>query len=115
MDFGATISRAFNIVLKHRALWVLGFLAALAGGGGGGTSFNLPSGRSVGSSTGTPSGQIPPEMQRFLDQLQQNSGAILAGAAGLICVLVLIGLVLRVISIIAEGGLIGGVEQIVRL
>ncbi len=114
MDFGATISRAFNVVLKNRALWFLGFLAALAGGGG--ASFNLPSGNFGGMGTGTGSGpgEIPPEMQRFFDMLQENIGAIIAGVAGLVCVVLVISLVLWVISTIAEGGLIGGVDQIER-
>ena len=112
MDFGATISRAFNVVLKNRALWFLGFLAALAGGSG--TSLNLPSGNFGGTGTGTGPNEIPPEMQRFFDALQENIGAIIAGVAGLVCVLLVISLVLWVIRPIAEGGLIGGVDQIER-
>ncbi|MCL6509684.1 MAG: hypothetical protein K6U78_03255 [Anaerolineae bacterium] len=110
MDFGATISRAFNIVLKHRALWILGFLASLIGGAGGSTSaFNAPSG----SFTPTgPTGDLPPEMQNFFEQLADNPGLILAGLMGFVCVLFLISIVLWVISIIAHGGLIGGVRQI---
>ena len=114
MDFGATISRALNIVLKHRALWVLGFLAALAGGGGGSANLNLPSGRSFGSPTSASGGQVPPEIQRFFDLFQQNQGAIIAGVLGLFCVLFAISIVLWLVSIVAQGGLIGGVEQIER-
>src|SRR5450759_2478461 len=36
MDFGATISRAFRIMWDNKVLWILGFLAALGGGGTGG-------------------------------------------------------------------------------
>jgi hypothetical protein len=110
MDFGATISRAFNITLKHRALWILGFLASLVGSAGSSTnSLNVPGG------SFTPSGPtegIPPEMQNFLNQLASNPGLILAGLAGFACVLLLIGVALWVISIIAHGGLVGGVQQI---
>lgn len=112
MDIGATISRAINITFKHRVLWVLGFLAALAGSGAGGNvNFRLPGGNFGGTSTG---GGMSPEMQRFFDMLQQNSGLIFAGVASLFCVILLISLVLWVVSIIARGGLIGAVDQIER-
>jgi|GEM_PF-595235 len=114
MDFGATISRAVNIVLRHRVLWVLGFLAALAGGGASVNNFNFSGGQFGRPGPGGAPGVVDPQLQRFLDLLQRNSGAILAGALGLICVFVLIGIVLGVIGIIAEGGLIGGVDQIER-
>lgn len=114
MDIGATISRAINITFKHRVLWVLGFLAALAGSGGSGNvSFQVPGGN-FGGSPGTTGGTMSPEMQRFFETLQQNSGLIFAGVAGLVCVLFLIFIVLWVVSIIARGGLIGAVDQIER-
>lgn len=113
MDIGATISRAINITFKHRVLWVLGFLAALSGSGGAGNfNFQMPGGSFSGTGTGT--GGMSPETQRFFDMLQENSGLIFAGAAGLICVILLISIVLWVISIIARGGLIGAVDQIER-
>ncbi len=112
MDIGATVSRAINIVFKHRALWLLGFLAALAGGGtSGNVNFSLPGGNTGVSGNG---GEISPEVAQFFNALQENSAAILAGIAGLVCVLFLISIVLWVISIIARGGLIGGVDQIER-
>lgn len=112
MDIGATISRAINITFKHRVLWVLGFLAALSGSGASSNvNFQVPGGDFSGTGTG---GGMSPEMQRFFDMLQQNSGLIFAGVAGLFCVILLISLVLWVISIIAHGGLIGAVDQIER-
>jgi hypothetical protein len=103
MDIGATISRAVNIVFKHRVLWVLGFLAALAGGGsGGGTNFTLPSP----GTGGFPIPGGPSALENF------NANAVLAGLAGLGCVLLLIGIVLWVVGLIARGGLIGAVQQI---
>lgn len=113
MDIGATVSRAINITFKHKALWVLGFLAALAGSSpSSSVNFNVPGGNF--GSAGTGSGEIPPGMARFFDMLQENSGLILAGFAGLICVLLLISIVLWVVSIIARGGLISAVDQIER-
>ncbi|MCS6848072.1 MAG: hypothetical protein RMN52_10190 [Anaerolineae bacterium] len=108
MDFGATISRAFNIVLKHRALWILGFLASLVGGvGSAGNSFNTSGGAFT-----SPSGELSPEAERFFNQLTTDPGLILAGLTGFLCIALLISLVLWVISIMAQGGLIGGVRQI---
>lgn len=109
MDLGTTISRAFNIVLKNRVLWVLGFLAALASGTGSAANFNFPGG----SFTPTgPAGQVSPEMERFFETLANNAGLIAAGVAGFACVVFVISIVLWVVSIIASGGLIGGVQQI---
>ncbi len=109
MDFGATLSRAFNIVLKHRALWILGFLASLAGGvNSAGNSFNASSG----SFTPGPSGEISPEAERFFDQITREPGLVVGALAGFLCIVLLISLVLWVISIMAQGGLIGGVRQI---
>jgi hypothetical protein len=103
MDFGATISRAVSIVWKNRVLWVLGFLAALAGSGGGGNlSFNFPGG-SFGQNGTFDDGGI----FRNVD-----SSAVLTGLAGLGCVLLILGIVVWVVSLIARGGLIGAVEQI---
>jgi hypothetical protein len=113
MDIGAIVSRAINITFKHRVLWVLGFLAALSGSGASSNvNFQVPGGN-LGGSTGT-GGGMSPEIQRFFDMLQENSGLIFAGVAGLACVILLISLVLWVISIIARGGLIGAVDQIER-
>lgn len=113
MDIGAIVSRAINITFKHRVLWVLGFLAALAGSGSSGNiNFQVPGGNM--GSTGTTGGGMSPEMQRFFEMLQQNSGLIFAGVAGLACVILLISIVLWVVSIIARGGLIGAVDQIER-
>lgn len=45
MDFGEVLSRAWNIIWKHKILWFFGFLAALGGGsgngGGGGSGMNF--------------------------------------------------------------------------
>jgi hypothetical protein len=109
MDLGTTISRAFNIVLKHRVLWLLGFLASLATGTGSAFNFNSPGG----SFTPTGSaGEPSPEMERFFETLANNAGLIAAGIAGFACVVFIISIALWVVSIIASGGLIGGVQQI---
>lgn len=109
MDIGTTLSRAFNIVLKHRALWLLGFLASLASSTGSTFNFNPPSGS---FSPAGPGDSLSPELERFFDQLSQNAGLIFAGLAGFLCVALVISIVLWLVSIIASGGLVGGVQQI---
>jgi hypothetical protein len=104
MDFGATISRAIRVTWDHKVLWILGFLAAL-GSGGAGNVGNSP------QSTfrfGDGNGNVPPWMQGFID----NPGAIYAGLTVFACLIVVISIILFVISLIARGGLIAGVEQV---
>lgn len=112
MDFGATLSRAFNIVLKHRALWVLGFLASLTSGVSGvGNALSNSSSLSIPIPIG-PSAEVLPEVERFFDQITGEPGLIVWALCGLVCVALLVSLALWVISVIAQGGLIGGVQQI---
>jgi hypothetical protein len=118
MDYGALISRAFKIVRQNRALWFLGFLAALGGvGGGGGFNFNLPSGNSFGrpgtSSGTTPS--LPPGSG--LPELPSNFGGlaetgIIAIVLGLVCFFLVLGVALWLMGLVANGGLIAGANQV---
>jgi hypothetical protein len=110
LDLGNTLFRAWKITWHNKALWFFGFLAALASGGGswnGGSrsSFNLPS-----SPSGYPRGvlPIPPQVGRWLDRLQQAGPTIIAIFLGVICVLLLLGLVIFLLALIGRGGLIGG-------
>ncbi len=101
MDFGATLSRALRITWQHKVLWVLGFLAALGSGSGSSVSPNTFQYTFSGD-------ELPPGMQDLLI----NPGVILAGLAGLGCILLLLSIVLFVVGIIARGGLIAGVQHI---
>ena len=111
MEFGSLLSRAWQIIRQHRVLWILGFLAALGGAGGGGGvpstggNFNLPSsGSTPGTSGDNPFNNISPEM------FQAAAGILIV----LACVLVVISIVFWVIGTIANGGLIAGTDQIER-
>lgn len=98
MDFGATISRAFRIMWDHKVLWILGFLAALGGGGAGG-NFQGPQVNNRFSS-------------RDITPFAADPSLILAGASLFFCLLLILGIVLSVVGIIARGGLIAGVQQV---
>jgi hypothetical protein len=115
IDIASLFSKAFRITFKHRSLWVLGFLIALANGGSG-TSFNFnssfPSGG--GSSSGTPS--LPPEIEQAFDRIgtlfQDNSGLIFAVIGAVFCILLVLGLIFMILGEIGQGGLIHSVNSI---
>jgi hypothetical protein len=98
MDYGKVLSRAWEIAWRWKALWILGFLAALGRGGGGGNySYRIDS--SDWSNWGYRYyGRIPLE--------------IIAILVGLLCIAILVGIALWVASVIARGGLIAGVQQV---
>lgn len=66
MDIGAILSRSWRTVWKHKVLWIFGILASCgsrSGSGGGGNNFSSDSGQSF-----TP----PPELQRYLSDLERS-------------------------------------------
>lgn len=107
MDYGQTIKRAVNVVWENKYLIVLGILAALGsgtftgggGGGGGGTGGNGSGDPFAG---GSPFGDLAPEV----------AGLAVGVIVLLLCVAVVIGLALWVISTIARGGLVAGVDGV---
>jgi hypothetical protein len=99
MDYGKVLSRAWEITWRWKALWILGFLAALGRGGGGGGNysyrFDIRDWNNWGYRYHAP---IPAD--------------IIALVGGLLCLAILIGIALWVISVMARGGLIAGVQQV---
>ena len=78
MDYGKVLSRAWEITWRWKALWILGFLAALGRGGGGGNySYRIDS-SDWGDWGYRYYGPIPLE--------------IIATLVGLLCLAVLIGI-----------------------
>ena len=98
MDYGRILSRAWQITWRWKVLWIFGFLASLGSGGGsgggGGSGMNNGS-RGAGN---FPNFDISPEI----------GGLIIA----LVCVALIIGVILWVLSIISRGALIAGVQQV---
>ncbi|MBN1139615.1 MAG: hypothetical protein JXM73_23785 [Anaerolineae bacterium] len=97
MDYGKVLTRAWQITWRWKVLWILGFLASLGQGGGGGGGGNITT-----SSSDWEGLQIDPEI----------TGAIIAAIVSIACVAILIGIALWVVSVIARGGLIAGVQQV---
>jgi hypothetical protein len=90
MEYGKILSRAWEITWKWKVLWLLGFLAAL--------------GRAMGSSSNTGytmdewGGRIEPE--------------VVGALAVFACLALIIAIAVWVVSVIARGGLIAGVQQV---
>jgi hypothetical protein len=99
VDYGKVLTRAWEITWRWKVLWILGFLASLgSGGGGGGPSY----------STGQSDVQ-----QWTLDGPPYVDWPLIAGIVGIVIIVaLLIGIALWVISVIARGGLIAGVQQV---
>ena len=99
MDYGKILSRAWEITWRWKALWILGFLASLGNGLGGGSNFYSSNGN---------------DLNRWINNtpIQGILPAILGILVAVACLALLIGIALWVISIIARGGLIAGVQQV---
>jgi ABC-type multidrug transport system fused ATPase/permease subunit len=103
-NFGEVLSRAWQIIWKHKVLWIFGLFAGCSRGGGGGGG--------GGGSGGTGPGNQPfPEWQRNMEQF----GQWIADNPGIIAIVVILVLVLFVISIflgtVGRIGLIKGTYQ----
>jgi hypothetical protein len=94
MDYGNILARAWRITWRWKVLWILGFLASL----GSGFNFSSSNYRATGDQFGRSGVQIPPEVW-----------AVVAAVA---CLGILLGIAVWVLSIIARGGLIAGVQQV---
>ena len=103
MDYGNILSRAWKITWNNKILWILGFLAGAGGGFNSGSSGGGDGGGGAGPNN--PPDILPPELQRQFER-PEVIGIILA----IVCVLLLIALAFFVLSLIARGGLIGGIR-----
>jgi hypothetical protein len=94
MDYGEIITRAWNITWKNKFLWVLGFLAALTSIGSNSNSF-----------------QYTMDESDFVNnpEMAAQIGVLIFG---LMCVFMIIGIVLWLLSVAARGSLIDGVSRI---
>jgi hypothetical protein len=106
MDFGKVLSRSWEIIWKHKALWIFGILASC------GNSFNIGNNLSY-SGNRRDIGNLPPWMQRFFMDwerdaqqffTEENWGWII----GIVCVLILIGILFWVIGVFGRAGLVKG-------
>jgi hypothetical protein len=111
MDHKRILTRAWTLLWKSRALWLFGFLFALAGGGG----TNFPGGSNSGRSGGQPptsGGLYPsaPSPDVFFNSLDWRMIATIGIAV--LLVLVILAIVAVAIRYMAETALIAGVAEI---
>jgi hypothetical protein len=101
-NFGEVLSRAWQIIWKHKVLWIFGIFAGCSRGSG---NFR---GNSGGGGNGG-NGQLPPEVMRVFQFIQQNLVTVIV--AGCILIL-LIWAVTIFLSTIGKVGLIRGTFQV---
>ena len=88
-DFGEVLTRAGQIVWKHKVLWIFGILAGLARGNGGGSSGG--GGGSGSGSNGSGAAPFSPaQIGKFTHFLQDNLWIILAVTAGLMLLFIIL-------------------------
>lgn len=103
-NFGEVLTRAWQIIWKHKVLWIFGILAGCGRGGGGGNggggnnNFNFEN----------PSSNLPPQALRWFQTIQENLTTIIAVGIALIC---LIWIITVFLSTIGKIGLIRGTSQ----
>ena len=104
MDYGKILTRAWEITWRWKILWVLGFLAALGSGGGGGSS--------GGSSSYTTGSEDWNQWFGYTHYGPDFPAGLIAAIVGIGCLILIIGIAIWVVSVIARGGLIAGVQQV---
>ena len=103
-SFGEVLSRAWQIVWKHRSLWIFGILASCTRGGPS-VNWNI-NGSDGGFQRGVPN--LPPEMIQFFEFVTRNAVPIIAGSIAIVCILWIVAIFLGTIGRI---GLIRGTWQ----
>jgi hypothetical protein len=109
MNYSEILSRAWQIIWKHKVLWIFGILAGCASSGGGG-------GGGGGNTNFSRDGQAPSQLQPYLNQAKayfdsvplQTWILIAIGIALLVLILVVLAIFLGTIGRIA---LIRGAQQ----
>lgn len=124
MDYGNLLKRAWDLIWDNKWLILLGIIVALGsggtGGGGGGTSnynFGEEDLNTEGEYQFNPEdfsgGNLTPEQLAQMEEAFKTAGPLMATFGTLaIIVIVAIALVFWAISMIAQGGLIGGVNTL---
>ena len=106
-NFGEVLTKAWQIIWKHKVLWIFGILASCGQGGGGGNGGgNSRSWQGNGSDFGR--SNLPPQFMRWFQNIEDNIKTYIAIGIALICV---IWIIVIFISTIGRIGLIRGTFQ----
>ena len=104
MNYGEILSKTWQIIWKHKVLWIFGIMAGCAGSGGGN------SGGSNFSNSGSSSGTNPfGEVTSFFESLSDGQIALLV--AGVILFILLLVILTTFISTVGRIGLIRGAAR----
>ncbi|MEO8355147.1 MAG: hypothetical protein ABI621_04475 [Chloroflexota bacterium] len=109
-NFGEVLSRAWQIIWKHKVLWIFGILASCTRSG---SNFNSNSNWREGGDGGfggTPN--FPPQLQRLIETISENMAAFIAITVAVICIFWIVAIFLGTIGKI---GLIRGTWQAERV
>lgn len=102
MNYGEVLSKAWQIIWKHKVLWLFGILASCSNANGGSGNFNYSLRR----------GELPPQMQSYLDQIERIPEGQIALIASIALVVILVLVVLAVfLSTIGRIGVIRGAQE----
>src|SRR5512145_453461 len=104
-NFGEVLSRAWQIIWKHKVLWIFGVFAGCSRGG---SNFNSSS-NSGGDGGGFGNVNIPPQLEQFFENVAENITMYMVIAITLFCV---IWLVMIFLGTIGRIGLIRGTWQV---
>lgn len=102
-NFGEVLTKAWQIIWKHKVLWIFGILASCGQGSGGGNS-----GGSGNTGFDFQNPSLPPQVMRWVQTIEQNIQTYIAIGIALICVIWIITVFL---STIGKIGLIRGTSQ----
>lgn len=105
-NFGETLTRAWQIIWKHKILWVFGILASCGRSGG---SFNSNFNSGSGGNGGGQTPNLPPQMLRWFQTIEQNLTTIVVVVLAVVCILWFVTIFL---SAIGKIGLIRGTAQV---
>lgn len=115
MNFGEILTRAWQIIWKHKVLWIFGILASCVSGngsGGGNSNFNADA-----DSFQSSNRDVPPFLRDFFNAIERffadsTPEQWIGIAIGLFCLIMIISLISYVLGIMGEIGLYRGVMMV---
>jgi len=106
-NFGEVLTRAWQIIWKHKVLWIFGILASCGRGGGSGNGGGSGSGGDNGFSGSGP--DLPPQVMQWFQWIENNITTFIAITIAVLCI---IWIIVVFLSTIGKIGLIRGTAQV---
>jgi hypothetical protein len=104
MNFGEVLSRAWQIIWRHKVLWLFGILASC----GGNTNGSFSSNYSVSDRR-----ELPPQLQPFFERFENITDTQIALLVGIGILVILILVILAIfLGTIGRIGIIRGTQQV---